>query len=202
MDANNIQFTKIELQIAKYLFKHCKDKFNSRQLAKLLNINHAHANKLCNSLAKKLLLKKEEVGNAVYFSFDYESKLAIKFIEYLLALEEQEFPRWLSVVLHSLKKFNEHITMGLVFGSSTKSNKFNDVDVLLVYEKNKTELINKIKEGIRNSQLIEQPIRYVDIAEKDILLNKKDKIFYNILSDNLIFYNPEKYAEVIKKCRK
>ncbi len=202
MDANNIQFTKIELQIAKYLFKHYKDKFNSRQLAKLLNINHAHANKLCNSLAKKLLLKKEEVGNAVYFSFDYESKLATKFIEYLLALEEKEFPKWLSVVLHSLKKFNEHITMGLVFGSSAKSSKFNDVDVLLIYERNKAEGVNKIKEEIRNSQLIEQPIRYVDITEKDTILNKNDKIFYNILSENLIFHNAEKYVEVIKKCRK
>lgn len=202
MDANNIQFTKIELRIAKYLFKRYKDKLNSRQLAKLLNINHAHANKLCNSLTKKLLLKKEEVGNAVYFSFDYESKLAIKFIEYLFVLEEKEFPKWLSVIFHSLKKFNEHITMGIVFGSSVKYSKFNDVDVLLVYEKNKTREINKIKEEIRNSQLIEQPIRYVDITEKDIILNKNNKIFYDILSENLIFYNPEKYVEVIKKCRK
>lgn len=202
MDVNSIQFTKIELQIAKYLFKHYKDKFNSRQFAKLLNINHAHTNKLCNLLAKKLLLKKEEVGNAGYFSFDHESKLAVKFIEYLLALEEKEFPKWLSVVLHSLKKFNEHITIGLVFGSSVKSNKFNDVDVLLVYEKNKTKDVNKIKEEIRNSQLIEQPIRYLDVAEKDILLNKRDKIFYNILSNNLIFYNSKKYVEVIEKCRK
>ena len=202
MDANNIQFTRIELQIAKYLFKHYQDKFNSRQLAKLLNINHAHTNKLCNNLAKKLLLKKEYISNAVYFSFDYESRIATKFIEYLLALEEKDFPKWLSIVSHSLKKFNEHITLGLVFGSSTKNHKFNDVDVLLVYDKNKVKLINKIKEEIRNSQLIEQPIRYVEITEKDILINKKNKIFYNILSENLIFHNSEKYVEVIKKCRK
>ena len=39
-------------------------------------------------------------------------------------------------------------------------------------------------------------------TEKDILLNKEDKIFYNIISDNLIFFNPEKYVEVIRKCRK
>ena len=32
--------------------------------------------------------------------------------------------------------------------------------------------------------------------------NIKDKIFYSILSDNLVFYNPEKYAELIKKCHK
>ncbi len=202
MDANNIQFTKIELQIIKYLFKHYKDKFNSRQLAKLLNINHAHANNLCNSLVKKMLLKKEELGNAVYFSFNYGSKLAIKFIEYLLSLEENEFPTWLSIILHSLKKFNEHITLGLVFGSSIKNNNFNDVDVLLVYDKTKLKYINKLKEEIRNSQLIEQPIRYLDIAEKDIVLNKNDTIFSNILSDNLIFHNSEKYVDVVKKCRK
>ncbi len=202
MDANNIQFTKIELQIAKHLFKHFKERFNSRQLSKVLNINHAHANKLCNLLTKKRLLKREEIGNAVYFSFDYKNKLAIKFIEYLLVLEEKEFPKWLSVVFHSLKKFNEHVTLGLVFGSSVKNSKFNDIDVLLVYEKNRSKKINKIKNEIRNSQLIEQPIRYVDITEKDILLNKDDKIFYNILSDNLIFNNPEKYIEMIKKCRR
>ena len=202
MDANGIQFTKIELQIARYLFKHYKDKSNSRQLAKLLNINHAHANKLCKSLVKKLILKKEDIGNATYFSFNYESKLAIKFIEYLLSLEEKEFPKWLSVVLHSLKKFNDHITFGLVFGSSVKNTKFNDVDVLLVYEKNKTKDVNKIKDEIRKSHLIEKPIRYLDIAEKDIVLNKNDKIFYNILSDSLIFHNSEKYAKVIKKCLK
>jgi len=43
---------------------------------------------------------------------------------------------------------------------------------------------------------------YIKITEKDILLNKEDKVFYSIMSDNLVFHNPEKYAEVIKKCRK
>ena len=202
MDAKKIQFTKIELQIVKCLFKHYKETLNSRQLAKFLGINHAHANKLCNSLVDKLLLEKEEIGNAIYFSFRYENRFAVKFIEYVLALEEKEFPKWLSVVLHSLKKFNVHIKMGLVFGSSVKASKFNDVDVLLVYDKSKAKEINKVKEEIRNSELIEQPIRYVDVTKKDILLNKNNKIFYNILSESLIFHNSEKYVEVIRKCRR
>jgi len=202
MDANNIQFTKIEIQIAKYLFKHFKDKYNSRQLAKVLTINHAHANKLCSSLVKKAVLIKEEVGNSVYFSFNYDSKIAIKFIEYLLTLEELVAPKWLSVVLHNLKKFDEYLTFSLVFGSSAKSNDFNDIDILLVYDKKNSKKISKIKSEIRNSQLIEQPIRYIDIEEKDIYLNKNDKIFYNMISDCLVSYNAEKYVGVIKKCRK
>ncbi len=202
MDAHNIQFTKIELRIATYLFKHYKDKLNSRQLAKLLGINHAHANKLCNALTKKLLLKREEIGHAVYFSFNHERELAVRFMEYLLTLEEKEPPRWLAIIFHGLKRFNEHIVLGLVFGSSTRNSKFNDVDVLLVYEKNRTKEIRRIKEEIRASQLIEQPIRYVDIAEKDIFLNKEDKIFYTILSESLLFHNAKKYVEVIGKCRR
>ena len=69
MAVKNIQFTKIEIQIAKYLFKHYKDRYNPRQLSKILKINHAHANKLCNLLAGKKLLAREEIGNSVFFLY-------------------------------------------------------------------------------------------------------------------------------------
>ena len=202
MAVNNIQFTKIEIQIAKYLFKHYKGRYNARQLARILNINHAHANKLCNILAGKKLLVKEYIGNSVFFSYEYDNKLAIKFMEYTLSLEESDFPKWLSVVSHSLKKFKDSIEMGLVFGSSIKARDFNDIDILLVYNAEKSKDIKKTKDEIRKSELVEKPIRYVDMAENDILLNKEDKIFYNILSESIIFHNPEKYVEVVRKCRK
>ncbi|MEK6921987.1 MAG: hypothetical protein AABX82_08910 [Nanoarchaeota archaeon] len=202
MAVNNIQFTKIEIQIASYLFKHYKEKYNARQLARILKINHAHANKLCNILVSKHLLRKENVGSSIYFSFNYGNRLALKFMCYLLSLEQTIFPKWLAVALHNLKNFKDHIILGVIFGSSIKNNTFNDVDVLLVYDNKNAEKIKKIKEQIRKSQLIEQPIRYVDITEKDIYLNKDNKIFYNILSGNLIFHNAEKYVEVISKCHK
>ena len=202
MAVNNIQFTKIEIQIAKYLFKHYKDRHSPRQLARILNINHAHANKLCNILVDKKLLTKEKIGNSIFFSYEYHNKLAIKFMEYMLSLEEKNFPKWLSVLSHSLKKFKDCIEMGLVFGSSIKTKEFNDIDVLLMYDVKKSKDIKRIKDDIRKSELVEKPIRYVDIAEKDILLNKEDKIFYNILSESLVFHNPEKYVEVVRKCRK
>jgi len=202
MAVNNIQFTKIEIQIAKYMFKHYRDRNNPRQLARILNINHAHANKLCNILADKKLLAKEEIGNSAFFSYQYDNEFAIKFMEYVLNLEEKEFPKWLSVLFHSLKKFKDCIEMGLAFGSSIKTKDFNDMDVLLMYDAKKSKDIKKIKDEIRKSELVEKPIRYVDIAEKDILLNKEDKIFYSILSESLIFHNPEKYVEVVRKCRK
>ncbi|MBI3034873.1 hypothetical protein HYY71_00990 [Candidatus Woesearchaeota archaeon] len=202
MAVTNIQFTKIEIQIAKYLFKHYKNRHNARQLARILSINHAHANKLCNLLADKKLLVKESMGNSVFFSYEYDDKLAIKFMEYTLSLEEKEFPKWLSVLSHSLKKFKDCIEMGLVFGSSIKTRDFNDIDVLLMHNAEKSKDVKKIKDEIRKSELVEKPIRYVDIAEKDILLNKKDKIFYSILSDSIVFHNPEKYADVVRKCRK
>ena len=66
MTVNNIQFTQIEIRITKYLFKHYNNKLNARQLARILNINHAHANKLCNLLTEKLLLTKEAIGNSIY----------------------------------------------------------------------------------------------------------------------------------------
>ena len=202
MDANNIQFTKIEIQIAKFLFKHYKDMYNARRLAKILDINHAHANKLCNILANKSLIVREEIGNSVFFSYKYEDKLAIKFMEYMLSLEEKEFPKWLTVLLHNLKKLRDDLEMGLVFGSSVKTRNFNDIDVLIMYDPKKSKAIKRIKDEIRRSGLVEQPIRYVDITKKDILANKENKMFYSMLSENLIFHNPEEYVEIIRKCRK
>ena len=202
MDVINIQFTRIEIQIAKYLFKHYKDRYNARQLARILNINHAHANKLCNILVNKKLLAKEDIGNSIFFSYEYGNKLAIKFMEYMLSLEERNFPKWLGVVSYSLKKFKDSIEMGLIFGSSIKTKDFDDIDILLMYNAEKSKNIKKIKDEIRKSELVEKPIRYVDITEKDISLNKEDKIFYSILSENLVFHNPEKYVEVIRKCHK
>ena len=92
--------------------------------------------------------------------------------------------------------------MGLVFGSSIKTRNFNDIDILLMYNTKKSKDIKKIKDEIRKSELVEKPIRYVDITEKDILPNEDDKIFYNMLSESLVFHNPEKYAGVVRKCRK
>lgn len=202
MTAKNIQFTRIEIEIAKYVFKHYKDRYNARQLARALNINHAHANKLCNILTAKRLLVKEHLGNSTFFSYDYDNKFAVKFMEYLLSLEDKDPPKWLGVLIHVLEKFRDYIEMGLVFGSSIKTKDFNDVDVLIMYDSKKAKNVKKVKEEIRKSGLVEKPIRYVELAEEDVLLNKKDKVFYNMLSESLVFHNPEKYVEVVKRCLK
>lgn len=198
MCAKKIQFTKTEIKILKFIFKHFKDRYNARQIAKILSLNHAHVNKLCNSLAEKKLFKREEIGNSIYYTFDYENELALKFIEFLLSLEEKEFPKWLAVLAYSLEKFKEHIKFGCVFGSSINSKEFNDVDVLLIYDKKKEGEIRKIKNSIRKAELIEKPIRYLEITEKDVEKNKNDEVFYSILSDNLIFYDPKEYIKVIQ----
>ncbi len=198
MSAKNIQFTKTEIKILKYIFKHYKDRHNARQLARLLSLNHAHVNKLCNLLNQKNLLLKEEIGNSIYYKFDYDNEMALKFIEYLLSLELKEFPKWLFVLLHSLNKFKKHIKFGCVFGSSIKNSKYNDIDVLLMYDKKKSADVSKIKKEIRKSELVEKPIRYVEITEKDVQKSREEKVFYSIFSENLIFHNPSKYVGVIK----
>lgn len=202
MVAKNIQlsFTPLEIEIVKFLFKHYQDKYNARQLARVLKINHAHANKLCNILTQKQLLVKEDLGNSAYFSFNYNFDLANRFIEY--SLSQENFPAWLFVSLHSLVKFSNLIEFGIVFGSSVKGRDFNDIDVLLAYDSSKSKEILKIKDEIRKSGLIIKPIRYVDIAWKDLALNKKEKVFYSIMSESLVFYNPLKYAEAVRECHK
>lgn len=202
MSVNNIHFSKIEIQLAIYIFKQYKNKYNARQLARLLHINHAHTNTLCRALVDKRLIVKQELGNSVFFSYNYTAPRAMRFMEYVLSLEPKNIPKWLAVLSHSLKKFEGHIELGILFGSSLQTKEYNDIDVLLMYSPKQSKLIKKIKDDIRKSGLIEKPIRYVDITDKDISKNKDDPIFYAILSQSLIFYNSEKYVEVIRTCLK
>ncbi|MBD3209418.1 MarR family transcriptional regulator [Candidatus Woesearchaeota archaeon] len=200
MSAENIQevrFTKTEIAITRHLFKHYKEKTNPRQLAKQLRRNHAAINKSCNDLEKKGLIKKEEIGNAHYYHFNYDQKPAKQFIEYLLTLEQQTTSTKLRIILHELERFKEIIHLGLLFGSATTSTAYNDVDVLLIYEKSKKAAVNTIKNQIRQADLIDKPIRYVEMTPKDIQKNKDDHTFYNIMSQNIIFHNPTAYIEAI-----
>lgn len=201
MYANNIQFTKVEIQLIKHIFKHYKEEYNARQLAKTLSLNHAHINKLCSGLVDKKLLLKKEMGNSTYYSFNYGDELAMKFIEYLISLELDEIPPWLKVLAYNLKKFNEHIILGCVFGSAITADTYNDIDILIVYDQKKKPAVNNVKNEIRTAGLVEKPIRYVEMTEKDLQKNKDDAIFYSIMSENIVFHNPAKYVEVIKCLR-
>ncbi|MBU0615626.1 MAG: hypothetical protein KJ601_06040 [Nanoarchaeota archaeon] len=201
MSVDSIQFTKVEIKALKYIFKHFKDKYNARQLAKSLSLNHAHISKLCSSLAEKKLLEKEKIGNSIYYRFNYGNSLALKFMEYILSLEEQEFPKWLNVLAYNLKKFKEIIKLGCVFGSSIKSDNFNDIDILLVYDPGKQKEIKTIKDSIRKAELVERPIRYIELTEKDIKKNKDDEILYKVLSENIIFHNAGKFIELVRCLR-
>lgn len=202
MSVLNIRFTELELKIATYLFKHYKQKYNPRQLAKLLSINHAHAHTLCNTLTKKNLLIKENLGNSFYFTYNYSTEITVQFMGYLLSLEETQIPGHLLVLRYNLQKFKPYLQLGLLFGSSIKSPNFQDIDILLMYSKSNTKQIKDIKEEIRKSQLIEKPIRYVDIRQEDIEKNKENNIFYNILSENIIFHSPTTYIKIIQTCLK
>ncbi|OIO64513.1 hypothetical protein AUJ68_05780 [Candidatus Woesearchaeota archaeon CG1_02_57_44] len=202
MDVSNIQFTKAELRILTYLFKHYNDELNSRTIARLLGINHAHTNKLCQSLVNKSLLTIKSLGNANYYSFAYASPSAISFMTYLLSIEARYAPSWLTVPIHSLQKFNQHIELGIIFGSSIHNKQHHDIDVLLMYEPDQSKNTRSIKQAIQRSQLITKPVRYVDITPVDILTNKDNPAFYSMLSENIIFHNPETYVRVVQQCLK
>ncbi|MBT3407975.1 hypothetical protein HN827_00880 [archaeon] len=199
MSVNNIQFTKTEIIILKFIFKHFKERYNARKIAKKLDLNHAHTNKLCNLLSKKNLLTKKYIGNSIYYKFKYNDEFAIGFIRYILSLEINYFPKWHKVLLYNLNKFNDLIEFGCIFGSSIVNSNFNDIDVFLIYDKKNVKKIKNIKKEIMVSGLVDKPIRYVEITSLDFDKNIDDPIFYNIFSKNIIFYNPKKYVELVIK---
>lgn len=204
MDAKNIyelSFTKNELKIARFVFKHFKEKFNARQIARELKINHAHTNKLCDVLTKKKIFHQEDLGNASYFTFNYENKNAINFIKYIISIEKQELPKYLATLKYNLEKFEQYTTIIIFFGSAINTEDYNDIDIMMVYDKKDTKKIEEIKEKIIISEILDKPIRYLDLTEQDIKKNLNNKAFYSALSYNIILHGAEKYTEVIKNVK-
>ena len=169
-----------------------------RELAKKLNRNHAYITKSCKELKNKNILTEKIIGKNNVMHFNYENNQAINFVSYLLSLEKDIIPEWLTVIKYNLEKFNQHVDMTILFGSSTYSKKYNDIDVLLVYNKRKKKDMDLIKLEIRKISTISKPIRYTEITLEDINKNLEKLTMYNMLTNNIIIHGSEKYIEVIK----
>ena len=193
----NLSFSKTELALITHFFKHYKEELNARQIARTIGINHAHSYKLCSELEKKRLLKKRVLGTMTYYSFFYEDPYAIKFMEYVLSLENMNSKKHIQVIEHVLREFSDYTKIMLLFGSAVHSKNYRDIDVLLMYEKKNKAKIAKIKENIRAEGLLEKPVHYVDMSFDDLEKNKNNPVFYPMLSNNIILQHAAAYAKVI-----
>lgn len=183
-----------EKQILLLLFKDFTTKYNARSISAKVTMTPRGALKALKELERQQLVIAEPFGKAIHFSFNSVSLLAKKTIElFLLEEAEQKSKRW----LEEFKKFEEAEIL-LLFGSVVRNEKkYNDVDILIVIDKEKYKNIQKKIE--QKNQILIKKIHPIFQTKKDLEENikRKDPVLLDAIRTGVVLKGWMEFVEVI-----
>ena len=192
------EITVNEMKAILKIFKDFKTRYNANNLGKKLDLTSMGTLKILRRLYQKNILKLEELGKAKYYSINYDNPFAIDYIVFLLQKEANEslprVKRW----LNEAKKIENISEMGILFGSVLRTEKYKDVDLVLIFNKRNN---NKIKKQIKDLNMINiKQIHPVKQTPKDFQNNiaKEDKVILESIKKGILAFGFRKYVEVIK----
>lgn len=190
--------TMNEMKAVLKIFKDFKTRYNSNNLSKELELTSMGTLKILRRLYEKNILKLEELGKAKYYSINFDNEFSMDYIKFLLQKEANEslprIKRW----LEEIKKFKDIAQIGVLFGSVLRNDKHEDVDLVLIFNKNNNEKINKQLKELNIINI--KQIHPIEQTSKDFKNNiaKKDKVILESIKRGVIAFGYDKYVEVIK----
>lgn len=186
--------SKKEIEILILLVKDFSGDYNANNLSKAIDITPRGALKALKNLQKKKLITGKNMGKAVFYKANLEDYYAFRTVETLLIEEAREKAgRWLS----EFGSLFAHVEILLIFGSAIRSKKANDIDLLLVFKKEKSMISKLISE---RRAISAKAIHIVKQTPADLYnnLKKNDKVLLNIIKNSYVLHGYDKLLEVIK----
>ncbi|PIO08736.1 hypothetical protein COT47_01130, partial [Candidatus Woesearchaeota archaeon CG08_land_8_20_14_0_20_43_7] len=136
--------TSSEIKATLRILKDLKTRYNANNLSKELGMTPMGTLKMLKRLHNQGILKPELIGKSTYYSVYLKSNYAKDFARFILQKEAEEsvprIKRWIT----ELRCFGETATIGILFGSVTRSERYNDVDMVLVYDAKDNRKINEM----------------------------------------------------------
>ena len=131
-----------EIEILLVLFRDFSTDYNANNITKEIRITPAGAFKAMKNLEKKGLITGKKMGKAVFYKVNLKDYYTFRTMETLLINESREkASRWLK----EFKDLFNHVEIAIIFGSILRyPKKANDIDLLVVFRKEKNNLVNKI----------------------------------------------------------
>ena len=185
-----------EQEILKILFKEFKERYNSRNLSKKINISHAGAFKLLKKLEERKIVLAKKIGKANIYSINLENNVAIKELELLLAIEAQNYQNW----LEEFRELNEKSSLVILFGSIIRNEKeAKEIDLFVVSEKNKLPEIKKIIED--KNKLTAKKMHVIIQTKEDFIkdIKNKNKVSLEIIKTGIILFGNENLIKYMKE---
>ena len=183
-----------EIEILLVLFKDFSTDYNANNITKKIRITPAGDFKAMKKLEKKRLITGKKMGKAVFYKLNLDDYYTFRTMETLLISESREkASRWLK----EFKDLFNHVEIAIIFGSIIKyPKKANDIDLLVIFKKEKNNIVNKIIDKRR--VLLIKAIHLVKQTPEDLNKNLKNKVILSAIKNGCILHGYDKLLGVIK----
>lgn len=185
-----------EIEILLVLVKDFSSDYNANSISKKIDITAAGAFKALKNLKKRKLVVSKRMGKAIFYKVNLADYYTFRTIETLIIGEAREnAQRWLD----EFEELLNHVEIAIMFGSMVRNpKKANDIDLMLVFKKEKSKIISKLVEERR--AISTKPIHIVKQTLSDLKdnLKKRDKVILNVIKNSHILCGHDKLTEVIK----
>ena len=186
--------TRNEMNAVLAIVKSPEILYNAHSLSLVLGITSMGTLKILKRLEKDGIIKAKQIGKAITYRINIESKYSCRFVGLLLSRESLHAPSFVRRWVNEVKKI-ENAQVAVLFGSVLHKKEPNDIDVLFVTDKKR---LSKLEEEIHEMNKINvKRIHPMYQSSSDIIKNikKGDKpILYAI--KGIVVFGEEQFLEV------
>lgn len=192
-----------EEKILSILLKEQFETHTATSLAKALGVTRQGVWKSLNKLHADKLISLEQVGNArtstSMIKLNWETPLTEKVLSLSLTKESLKFQKW----RFDFNKLGQKTKFVILFGSIIHSPKeANDIDLLIIANKDKIGEIGKILLNIQQTQLKKVHSTNLTIQELEKELKKPNKILVDAIKRGVILFGQDSFIEFMRGFKK
>ncbi len=181
------EITKNEITFVLTLLKTPEIEFNANNISKKIGISSMGTLKIAKRLEKENIILPKRFGKAVFYKLNLDKDYVIQYVKLLLKREAEQAQGYVKVWISEIKKI-KNADCAVIFGSILKKYKeANDIDVLLVTDKNR---FAKLKKEIEDINLINIKNIHPMFQTKEDLINnikKRDSVVFNAIKGIVVF---------------
>lgn len=192
-----LNLTQNEAKVLDFLIRNFKERNSINETGRKLKFSPMGIYKILKKLERAKAIKPEKIGNAIYYRIDLDEEIGQKLAE--LVLVQKELNNYAKIQVEDFRSLKECALCCILFGSVLKKGKeANDIDVILILEKENFKKVQKELEKIK--ELKPKKIHDIMFTKEDLInnLRKNDEVILDAIKTGSVLWRPEIIVEAIK----
>ena len=181
------EITNKEMLFVLAIVKSPEIEFNANSISKVIGVSSMGALKIAKRLEKEGILNSKKLGKAVFYNINKDNDYAVQYVKLIFKREAEQSHAYIKVWICEIKKI-KNVSGAILFGSVLKKHKdANDIDVVLITDKNK---FNKLKQEVEEINVISiKRLHPVYQTKEDFINNikKRDRVMLNAVKGIVVF---------------